>query len=161
MKNKFFITALMLFLFCLPNSAEAGSYFKKNFSLYLGGKVHIRFDYLLLGWTKSQEFIDKIRYKLTCLKGDAILTNVDFLDSAKSSTPGLRWRQSSKGLHWDFSARFNRMDGKHKIAISKTNFVEIKPFSLDTAIVRFHIKTPERTYKVVWAPKTGKIYSTW
>ncbi len=115
----------------------------------------------MIGWTKTQEFVDKIRYEISCKKGQAILKNVEYYDKACSDYQGLRWKQSEKGLHWDFSARFNQLIGTNKFSIKKTNKVKIKPFSLDTAQIKFYIQTLGRVYKVVWEPKSNKIFSTW
>lgn len=156
----FLLVFLALFLI-VPQSVFAGTYFTRNLSIFLGGKVHIRFDHLLLGWTRSQEFVDRIRYELTCLKGDAILTNVDYFDEALFNSSTLRWQQSKKNFHWDFSERFNRLDGQHQISIKRTCRVRLKPYSLETARVRFHITANGRKYLIVWAPKTNKLYATW
>lgn len=163
MKKHFLPSLLILFAMLLlsGNSVSAGSYFARNLSIFLGGKIHIRFDHLLLGWTKSQQFVDRIRYELTCLSGDAVLTNVDYLDEALYESPTMRWQQSDKEFYWDFSARANRLDGKHRISIKRTCNVQIKPYTLDTARVRFHISAMGRKYLVVWAPKTNRIYTTW
>ncbi|MDD2997518.1 MAG: hypothetical protein PHV05_00575 [Candidatus Riflebacteria bacterium] len=154
----FFVT----FFFAITNEATAGSYSKEDFSIFLGGEVHVRFDQLLLGWTKTQEHIDRIKYRLTCLNGNAILTNVEYLDRALTPDQTIvRWRQSATPLFWDFSERFNRLDGHHKISIGKTNSVKIKPYCLDSARVRFHIRALARNYLVVWAPRSGNVYTTW
>jgi hypothetical protein len=163
MKKSYFCLLLLsvCILFNSLPQARAGSYYTTDLSIFLGGKVHIRFDHLLLAWTKSQDFIDRIRYEITCLQGEAVLTNVDYEDDALFSTQSLRWQQSEKPLHWDFSERFNRLDGHHQISIKHTALVKIAPYSLDGARVRFHIRALRRKYVVVWAPKTNKIYATW
>ena len=73
MKKLSLLLVVLAAFLVLAVSAEAGSYTKQNHSLYLDGKVLVRFDQLLLGWTRDQKEIDRIRFKMTCLKGKAVL----------------------------------------------------------------------------------------
>ena len=157
--TKLFLVALAVLT--LASAAQAGSYYKKNASLFLDGKVHIRFDHLLLGWTRDHKAIDRVRYEITCLKGQAVLQNVEYLDSALNDTASVRWYQSPYDMKADFSAQNFHMDRHHLISIKRTNHVKIAPYCLNSAKVRFHIRASGRNYKVIWSPKTGDIYSTW
>ncbi len=154
-----------LFLFvalfaAIAMSAQAGSYFKQNHSLYLDGKVHIRFDHLLLAWSHDGK-IDRIRYEMTCLAGKAVLDKVEYLDKAVEGKLMSRWTQSEQPLNLDFSAKFSHLDKHHRVQISKTNFTSITPFDPASGKVCFHIKASDRNYKVFWAPKTGEVYAIW
>ena len=157
--TKFLLVCLAIL--ALATSVNAGSYYKKNVSLFLDGKIHIRFDYLLLGWTRDERAVDRLRYEMTCLKGNAILQNVEYLDSALNDAASVRWYQSPYDMNTNFSAKNFHMDRQHRVSIKHTNHLKIAPYSLISAQVRFHIYAAGRNYKVIWAPKTGDVYSTW
>lgn len=160
MKRVFKLFLFVALFAAIAVSAQAGSYFKQNHSLYLDGKVHIRFDYLLLAWSHDGK-IDRIRYKMTCLAGKAVLNKVEYLDNAVDGKQTSRWTESEQPLNLDFSAKFSHLDKQHRVSISKTNHTAIKPYDLNSGKVCFHIKASDRNYKVFWTPKTGDIYATW
>ena len=62
MKKLSLLLVVLAAFLVMAASAEAGSYTKQNHSLYLDGKVLVRFDQLLLGWTRDQMEIDRIRF---------------------------------------------------------------------------------------------------
>jgi len=162
MKKYFKLLLVVAAFFALVGIANAGGYTKDNATLYLDGKILIRFDTLHVGWSRDQKTLDRIRYKLTCLKGKAVLNNVEYLDSALEGKESIRWSQSTTGLNKDISAVNYHMDRQHKISHSNTsNDVKIAPYDLKTAKVRFHITASGRNFKVTWCPKTGDISSTW
>jgi hypothetical protein len=154
----FFLAALIALL---ATSAQAGSYVKESASLFLDGKVHIRFDQLMIAWTRDQKIIDRLKYKITCLAGKAVLVNVEYLDKAAGNQDSVRWAESASGLNIDFSAKLHHLDRQHRISISKTNHPQIAPYDMNSALVRFLVQASGRIFKIIWAPKTGQIYSTW
>ncbi len=159
-KLSLFLVVLAAFLF-LTASAEAGSYTKQNHSLYLDGKVLVRFDQLLLGWTRDQKGIDRIRFKMTCLKGKAILDNVEYIDAAIDGRETVRWAKSQAPMNLDFSARLGHMDRAHRVSVAQTTEFKVAPYDLKTAKVRFHIQASGRSYKVTWVPLTGEVHAIW
>ncbi|HOT27460.1 MAG TPA: hypothetical protein PLU72_04670 [Candidatus Ozemobacteraceae bacterium] len=159
-KMSLFLVVLAAFLF-MAASAEAGSYTKQNHSLYLDGKVLVRFDQLLLGWTRDQKEIDRIRFKMTCLKGKAVLDNVEYVDAAVDGKEAVRWAKSQSPMNLDFSAKLGHMDRAHRVSIAQTTEFKVAPYDLKTAKVRFHIQASGRNYKVTWVPLTGEVHATW
>jgi len=159
-KLSLFLVLLAAFL-VMAVSAEAGSYTKQNHSLYLDGKVLIRFDQLLLGWTREQKEIDRVRFKMTCLKGGAVLNNIEYLDTAVDGKETVRWAKSQNPMNVDFSAKLGHLDRAHRVSIAQTNQIKIAPYDLKTAKVRFHVKASGRNYKITWVPLTGEVHAIW
>ena len=160
MKRLFKLFLVVVLFASVAMAVQAGSYSKQNHSLYLDGKVLVRFDHLLLAWSHDGN-VDRIRYKITCLAGKAVLDKVEYLDTAIEGRQTVRWTQSEQPLNLDFSAKFSHLDKHHRVAISQTNHTAVKPFDLASAKVCFHIKASDRNYKVFWAPKTGEVYAIW
>lgn len=141
----------------LVTSAEAGNYTKQNVSLYLDGKVLIRFDQLLLAWNRDQTAIDRIKYEISCEKGKIVLNNVVYLDRAGGSPKdNVRWSLAPFALNQDISAKLH-----HPLSFIRSTRVNIKPFDLDTAQVQFLFHASGRDCKVIWFPKTGELFGTW
>ena len=151
----------LLFAFAWIATAEAGNYAKENTSIYLDGKVHIRFDSLRLGWDRDQKFADRIRYRITCLAGKAVLNNVEYLDTAVDDKESVRWTLSKDNMNEDFSAISSHLEKSHIVRLYRDLKIKVQPYNLDTAKVRFHIFASGRDYKVTWEPKTGKMYASW
>ncbi|NLI76117.1 MAG: hypothetical protein GX442_06700 [Candidatus Riflebacteria bacterium] len=146
----------------LVGTAHAGSYSRQDATLFLDGQVLIRFDQLLLGWTTTDSAIDHLRYQITCLKGKIVLNNVEYLDRAFGSDQDVvRWKQSPSSLGRDLSYKNFHMDRHHPVSFWKHNKLDIAPYDLDTAKVRFHFHTLGRDYQVTWIPKTGELSSVW
>ncbi|MFZ2955792.1 MAG: hypothetical protein WA705_02705 [Candidatus Ozemobacteraceae bacterium] len=161
MRQRLFILILVVFFACLTWSVQAGHYVKNNAFLFLDGKVHIRFDDLQLGWSRDEFAVDRLRYEMTCLKGKAILSNVEYIDSAIEGRESVRWQQSSGRMNQDFSARFSHLDQQHRIQIAYSTKLKIQPYRLESVKIRFSIRANGRDFKVFWIPKTGQIYASW
>jgi len=158
-RKTFFLGIIMVF--AMASIALAGHYEKHNSSIYLDGKVHIRFDTLHVGWAKDGKKIDKIRYRITCLAGKAILNNVEYLDSAVDGKESLRWAQSNTKMGVDFSAIPSHLEKSHIVRVYRDLHVNIAPYQIESAKIRFHIQASGRDYKINWEPKSGKIWATW
>ncbi len=158
---KRFLPLALVVTFCLvlAVSCEAGGYSKQNHTIFLDGKVKVRFDQIVIGWTRSHQILDRIHYKMTCLAGKAVLVKVEYLDKAEGKEAA-RWADTpAQGL--DFSAITHHMDKQHRVSISKTLHPQVTPFDMDSAKVCFHIDAAGRHYKVFWLPKKGDVYAIW
>lgn len=141
--------------------ANAGHFVKENTSMYLDGKVHVRFDTLKIGWSRDHQSVDNIRYRITCLAGEATLNNVEYLDTAVDGKENIRWTQAADKMNVNFSARANKLEKSHIVRVYRELKVKIAPYNIATAKVRFHIRASGRDYKVTWEPKSGKMYAAW
>lgn len=155
------LVLVVLMLMAVVSVAQAGHYQKDGVSVYLDGKVHVRFDNLFIGSSRDGKSIDKIRYRMVCLAGKAILNNVEYIDSAIESKESTRWTQSNAPMNVDFSARIGHLEKSHIIRVYRDIPVKITPYSMDNGKIRFHIHASGRDYKVTWEPKSDKVYASW
>ncbi len=151
----------VLLVLVVASVAGAGHFAKDNSSIYLDGKVHLRFDTLHLAWARDGKNLDGLRYRITCLAGKAILNNVEYLDKAIDGKESVRWVQSNNKMAVDFSAIPSHLEKSHIVRVYRDLHINVTPFNLDSGKVRFHIQAAGRDYKVTWEPKSEKIYATW
>lgn len=158
-KNVFL--GVVLFL-ALAATVNAGHYYHQEAaSIYLDGKVHIRFDQLKAGWSHDYKTLDNLRYTIVCLAGKAVLNNVEYLDAAIDGKETSRWMQNKDKMNVDFSAIASHLEKSHIVRLYRDVKMGVTPFNMQTGKFRFHIFASGRNYKVTWEPKTGKIYAAW
>ncbi|MBF0408196.1 MAG: hypothetical protein HQM10_12635 [Candidatus Riflebacteria bacterium] len=159
--KKYVFLFVMFYVFCLTSQLSSKNLVKENASVFLEGRIHLRFDFLSIVPDKDEKKIDRLKYKISCLKGSAHLNNVEYLDSAAGGTETIRWHQSPKNMRQELKARFSKKMLPGESEISHSAKLDISPFSIDTAKVRFRISASGRDYKVIWIPNTRQIFTTW
>ncbi|MBF0543734.1 MAG: hypothetical protein HQM08_04840 [Candidatus Riflebacteria bacterium] len=160
MKRKVFLLLFAFHFLALP-IGFCRNLVKENASIFLEGRIHLRFDFLGLDCGKDDKSIERLKYKITCLKGSALLNNVEYLDSALEGIETVRWQQCPKNMRQEITARFSKLVLPGEAEISHSAKLDIAPFSIENAKIRFRISASDRDYKVVWIPKSRQIFATW
>ena len=166
---------LYLFLaFCLLTvpSVYAGTYTLDDKVVHLQGntafgethwlesQVKIKFNHLKVGWD-HQGKVDRIRYDISCLDGQAVLQNVKYVDDALGGDCEVRWEQSAIGLNRDFSFYKDDPDFRRDNNVKYSTKLNIYPAMVKHSKVEFHFHASDRHYIVIWEPFTGDLTTTW
>lgn len=155
------ILGLLLGLTLWGGMVEAGHLSKEGATIFLNGQVLIRFEQLYLSWPRNNAAIDVLRYRVRALRGKATLVNVDYQDRALGDRDTVRWTHSPVSMNREFSAFNVRPDENHRFEITGKSVLQVRPFHLDSARVRFHLIAAGRSFVVIWRPKSGEVYATW
>ncbi len=169
MKNVLFLVLVSCLLF-VP-SAFAGTYTLDDKIVHLQGdtafgdihwlesQVKIRFNHLKLGWDHHGK-VDRIRYDISCLDGQAVLQNVEYVDNANGYYE-VRWQQAESALDRDFSFHKDDRDFNRDNNVKFSTKLSVEPSNAKTSKVKFHIHASGRHYIVIWEPVPGKLSTTW
>lgn len=124
-------------------------------TLWLESQVRIQFNHLKVGWDHSGK-VDRIRYDIACLDGQAVLQNVKYVDGDQ-----VRWEQSAENLNRDFSYVKDNRDSRRDNIVKYSTKLNIAPANPKYAEIQFHIKASGRHYIVVWKPAAKALATTW
>lgn len=164
--KKILLTVLVAFLLSVP-AIYAGTYTLNNKVVHLQGdsaygktlwlesQVKIKFNHLKLGWDHSGK-VDRIRYDFSCLDGQAVLQNVQYIENDE-----LLWTQSEGDLNRDFSFYKDDRDFRRDNNVKYSTKLNIPSTNHKAGKVKFHFIASGRHYIVIWEPLSESLATTW
>lgn len=171
-RMKKFMFALLVAVLAVTPALFAGTYTLDNKIVHLQGdtstgktfwlesQVKLQFNHIKLGWTHNGR-VDRVRYHITCLDGQAVLQNVEYVDEAVDNTKHVRWIQSDTNLERDFSFFKDDADFRRSNVIKYSTKLDVKPADYKTGEVRFHFEASGRHYIVIWEARSNNLITTW